>query len=146
MTEAAPQITSSPLPPRQRKPGSAASPPAPHPDCPGRRYDRRSRRAGEILVNGPNVMAGTRMIRRHGGGLRGRLVQDRRCRPSRRRGVPLRVGRQKEIVKCGGETISPREVEEVLLAHPAVADAVAFPVPDDRLLQVVGAAIVPRRA
>ncbi len=42
-------------------------------------------------------------------------------------------GRTKEIINRGGEKISPREVDEVLLAHPAVAQAVAFPVPDRRL-------------
>ena len=145
MTEAAPQITSSPLPPRQRKPGSAGI--AAGPRIRIARADGTTAAAGEpgeILVNGPNVMGGyeddpaATVAAFEDGWFRtgdvGHLDDE---------GYLFVSGRQKEIVKCGGETISPREVEEVLLAHPAVADAVAFPVPDDRLLQVVGAAIVP---
>jgi oxalate---CoA ligase len=51
-------------------------------------------------------------------------------------------GRVKEIINRGGEKISPRQVDEVLLAHPAVADAVAFPVPDSVLGEDIGAAVV----
>src|SRR5690606_34079357 len=43
------------------------------------------------------------------------------------------TGRIKEIINRGGEKVSPREVDEVLLQHPAVAQAVAFAVPHDRL-------------
>ena len=53
-------------------------------------------------------------------------------------------GRIKEIVNRGGEKVSPREVEEVLLGHPEVAEAVVFAVPDARLGEEVGAAVVLR--
>src|SRR5262249_2836148 len=39
------------------------------------------------------------------------------------------VGRLKELINRGGEKISPREIDEVLLTHPAVAEAVCFGVP-----------------
>jgi acyl-CoA synthetase (AMP-forming)/AMP-acid ligase II len=51
-------------------------------------------------------------------------------------------GRIKEIINRGGEKISPREVDEVLLDHPAVAQAVTFAVPHDKLGEEVAAAIV----
>ncbi len=51
-------------------------------------------------------------------------------------------GRLKEIINRGGEKISPREVDDVLLAHPAVAQAVTFAVPHDKLGEDVAAAIV----
>ncbi len=55
----------------------------------------------------------------------------------------LRItGRLKEIINRGGEKISPREVDEVLLDHPAVAQAVTFAIPHDKLGEEVGAAIV----
>jgi len=55
----------------------------------------------------------------------------------------LRItGRLKEIINRGGEKISPREVDEVLLDHPAVAQAVTFGYPHDKLGEEVGAAIV----
>ncbi len=52
------------------------------------------------------------------------------------------VGRLKEIIIRGGENISPLEVEDVLLEHPGVAQAVVYGIPDDRYGQVVGAAVV----
>ena len=47
----------------------------------------------------------------------------------------------KELINRGGEKISPREVEDALLAHPSVAEAVAFGVPHATLGESVGAAI-----
>ena len=47
-------------------------------------------------------------------------------------------GRLKEMIIRGGENISPAEIEEVLLAHPAVADAVCFGVADDKYGELVG--------
>ena len=43
------------------------------------------------------------------------------------------TGRIKELINRGGEKIGPREIDEVLLAHPAVAEAVAFGVPHPML-------------
>ncbi len=54
------------------------------------------------------------------------------------------VGRLKEMINCGGEKISPYEVEEALLLHPAVDQAVAFAWPDTMLGETVAAAIVVR--
>jgi acyl-CoA synthetase (AMP-forming)/AMP-acid ligase II len=52
------------------------------------------------------------------------------------------TGRLKEIINRGGEKISPREVDEVLIDHPAVAEAVTFAVPHDKLGEDVAVAIV----
>jgi acyl-CoA synthetase (AMP-forming)/AMP-acid ligase II len=52
------------------------------------------------------------------------------------------TGRLKEIINRGGEKVAPREVDEVLIAHPAVAEAVTFAVPDAALGEEVGAAVV----
>ena len=57
----------------------------------------------------------------------------------------LRItGRLKEIINRGGEKISPREVDDVLADHPAVAQAVTFAIPDASLGEEVGAAVVLR--
>jgi acyl-CoA synthetase (AMP-forming)/AMP-acid ligase II len=54
------------------------------------------------------------------------------------------VGRSREIINRGGEKIAPREIDEVLLEHPAVAEAVTFAVPHATLGEDVAAAIVLR--
>ena len=54
------------------------------------------------------------------------------------------TGRLKEIINRGGEKISPREVDEVLLDHPAVAQVVTFAMPHDKLGEEVAAAVVLR--
>ncbi|KGN50294.1 oxalate--CoA ligase [Cucumis sativus] len=54
------------------------------------------------------------------------------------------VGRIKELINRGGEKISPIEVDAVLLAHPDVAQAVAFGVPDDKYGEEINCAIIPR--
>jgi acyl-CoA synthetase (AMP-forming)/AMP-acid ligase II len=51
------------------------------------------------------------------------------------------VGRIKELIIRGGENISPGEVEDVLKAHPAIADAAVFGIPDEKYGEVVAAAI-----
>ena len=51
------------------------------------------------------------------------------------------VGRLKEMILRGGENISPLEIEEVLLAHPEVDEAVAFGIADEKYGEIVGAAV-----
>ncbi|MBN9622619.1 MAG: AMP-binding protein, partial [Actinobacteria bacterium] len=52
------------------------------------------------------------------------------------------VGRLKDMIIRGGLNIYPREVEEVLHRHPAVSEAAVVGVPDERLGEEVGAAVV----
>ena len=52
------------------------------------------------------------------------------------------TGRLKELINRGGEKISPREIDEVLVDHPAVSQAVTFAVADPRLGEAVAAAVV----
>jgi len=56
------------------------------------------------------------------------------------------VGRTKpaEVINRGGQKVAPRQVEETLLSHPEVADALAFPIPHNRLGEDVAAAVVLR--
>ncbi|HEY8128776.1 MAG TPA: acyl--CoA ligase, partial [Hyphomicrobium sp.] len=54
------------------------------------------------------------------------------------------TGRLKEIINRGGEKISPREIDEVLMAHPAVLQAITFALPHDKLGEDVAAAVVLR--
>jgi acyl-CoA synthetase (AMP-forming)/AMP-acid ligase II len=54
------------------------------------------------------------------------------------------VGRKKEMIKSGGENIFPIEVEQVLLRHPAIAEAAVVGVPDPNWGESVLAVVVPR--
>jgi len=54
------------------------------------------------------------------------------------------VGRGKDVIKRGGETLAPAEIEAVLVGHPDVRAALAFAVPHDMLGETVGCVIVPR--
>lgn len=52
------------------------------------------------------------------------------------------LGRAKEIVRVGGENVSPAEIEDILHRHPAIRQAVVVGVPDPRLVEVVCAFVV----
>lgn len=52
------------------------------------------------------------------------------------------TGRLGEVINRGGEKIVPREVDDVLISHPAVAEAAVFPVPDGLLGQDIVAAVI----
>ena len=54
------------------------------------------------------------------------------------------TGRIKEIINRGGEKISPLEIDEILLDHPAVRQVVCFGIPHPKLGEEVGAAVVLR--
>jgi acyl-CoA synthetase (AMP-forming)/AMP-acid ligase II len=144
MAEAAHQMASNPLPPGERKRGSvgpAAGPEIAVMDEKGTLLAPGS--AGEVVVRGPNVMRG---YRNNPGANRAAFVHG--WFRTGDQGVIdgdgyLRLtGRLKEIINRGGEKISPREVDEVLLEHHAVAQAVTFAVPHDKLGEDVAAAVV----
>ena len=145
MTEAAHQMASNPLPPGERKIGSvgpAAGPEVSIMDETGNFL--ASGEIGEVVIRGANVMSGygnseanaeafTRGWFRTGD--QGYLDPD---------GYLFISGRLKEIINRGGEKISPREVDDALLAHIAVAQAVTFGVPHPTLGEEVAAAVVLR--
>ncbi|MBB5747581.1 class I adenylate-forming enzyme family protein [Brevundimonas variabilis] len=54
------------------------------------------------------------------------------------------VGRVKESYRCGGEQVTPSEIEDVLMVHPAVLQAHVAPVPDDRMGEIGVAFVVTR--
>ena len=58
-------------------------------------------------------------------------------------GILRLTGRDKKMINRGGETIAPAEIDAVILAHPDVARAMTFSVPDHRLGEQVGALVVP---
>lgn len=145
MTEASHQITSNPLPPLAKRSGSVGIPAGADvriADEAGR--DVPAGRTGEIMVRGPGVTPGYR----NNPEANAEAFLDGWFRTGDRglfEDGYLRIeGRIKELIIRGGENISPAEVEAVLKAHPAVADAVCFGLDDEKYGQVVGAAVVLR--
>lgn len=55
------------------------------------------------------------------------------------------TGRAKDIIISGGTNIAPLEIEEVLLQHPAVGEAVVLGIPDPALGEVLRAVVVPKQ-
>jgi acyl-CoA synthetase (AMP-forming)/AMP-acid ligase II len=144
LTEASHQAASNPLPPRARKLGTVGFGTGTEVavvGSQGRPLPAHSE--GEVVVRGPNVMSGYRNNAAANaavfvdGWLRtgdtGVLDED---------GYLTLTGRIKELINRGGEKISPTEIDNVLLAHPAVAEAAAFGVPDPKYGEEVEAAVV----
>jgi acyl-CoA synthetase (AMP-forming)/AMP-acid ligase II len=145
MTEAAHQMASNPLG-GLRKPGSVGLPAGPEiaiMDEAGTILKQGA--VGEVVIRGPNVTKGyennpeanakafTKGWFRTGD--QGAFDDE---------GYLTLTGRLKELINRGGEKVSPLEVDGVLAAHPAVAQALTFAIPHPMLGEEVGAAIVLR--
>jgi len=145
LTETAAPCFTNPLDPSRRKVGS-----------PGQAFGNEAKivdpdgvevpagETGEILVRGPNVMKGyfknpeeTARTLSADGWLRtgdlGHLDDE---------GFVFVTGRIKELIIKGGENIAPREIDEVLLNHPAVLEAAVVGIPDEHYGQDLMACIV----
>ncbi len=101
---------------------------------------------GELAIRGPNVMIGyykndeaTRASFTPDGWLRTGDLGHRDAD-----GFFFVTGRIKELIIKGGENIAPREIDETLLAHPAVLDAAAVGIPDPHYGQEIMACVVLR--
>lgn len=144
MTEASHQMASNPLPPAPRKGGSVGigiGVDVAIMDDTGALLPQGS--TGEVVVRGGNVVDGYENNPEANAsaftngwfrtGDQGLLDSD---------GYLCLTGRLKELINRGGEKISPLEIDDVLLRHPAVAEALAFAVPHKTLGEEVHAAVV----
>ena len=147
MTEAAHQMASNPLPPGERRPGSvglAAGPEVAIMDDTGTLLAAES--TGEVVIRGPNVTGGyeanpeANKTAYSNGWFR--TGDQGYMDPA---GYLFITGRLKEIINRGGEKVSPREVDEVLLDHPAVEQVVTFAMPHKMLGEDVAAVVVLRQ-
>jgi acyl-CoA synthetase (AMP-forming)/AMP-acid ligase II len=142
MTEASHQMTANPLPPAARVPGSVGIPTGTEVrvvDAAGSALPDGSQ--GEVVIRGPGVMSG--------------YVNNPAATAAAFYGDWFRTGdlgiinggylylqgRIKEMIIRGGENIAPAEIEEALLSHPAVRDAVCFGVADEKYGELVAAAV-----
>jgi acyl-CoA synthetase (AMP-forming)/AMP-acid ligase II len=128
MTEAAHQMASNPLPPGARHPGSVGLAAGPQVAIMGLR--------GELLPAGePGEIEAAFTNGWFRTGDEGILDEA---------GYLRLTGRLKELINRGGEKISPLEVDNILMDHPDVAQALTFAIPHDKLGEEVGACIVLR--
>ena len=144
MTEAALQITSNPLPPIGRKPGSAGKPVGLELliiNDNGRSL--KAGKTGEIIIKGKNIIK--------------KYFHDKKTDKNSfirgylrtgdlgyldREGYLYIIGRKKEMINKGGEKISPREIDEALLKHPQIEQAAAFSIPHQTLGEDIAAAVI----
>ncbi|CAI6338241.1 unnamed protein product [Periconia digitata] len=145
MTEAAHQMTSNPLPPGKRQPGSVGI---------GQGVEVKilddkdnevpQGKEGEISIRGENVTKGylnnpaanASSFTKSGffrTGDQGKKDPD---------GYVIITGRIKELINKGGEKISPIELDNIIAQHPAVSEAVSFALEDEMYGQDVGLAVV----
>jgi amino acid adenylation domain-containing protein len=146
MTEASHQMSINPLPPGERKPGSVGKAAGCEIAIRGEAGSMLPRGSvGDVVIRGINVTGGyvnnpeANASSFSDGwfstGDRGWMDED---------GYLFLSGRTKEIINRGGEKISPREIDEILIDHLLVAQAMAFAVPDERLGEDVAALVVLR--
>jgi oxalate---CoA ligase len=143
MTEASHQMTSNPLPPAARQPGSVGVPAGAEiavVDPAGQFL--AAGQAGEVVIRGPGVMSGYLS----NPAANADAFVDGWFRTGDlgvlRDGYLYLEGRLKEMILRGGENIAPAEIDQALLAHPAVTDAVSFGISDDKYGEVPAAAVV----
>jgi acyl-CoA synthetase (AMP-forming)/AMP-acid ligase II len=149
MTEAAHQMASNPLPPRAQKPGAVGVEAGPFVRIANEAENELlgANAIGEVVISGDNVTPGyennpaaneasffiadgSRWFRT---GDQGTFDSD---------GYLSLTGRLKEIINRGGEKVSPLEVDEVLMDHPAIAQVVTFAMPHAKLGEEVACALV----
>lgn len=148
MTEASHQMSSNPLPPEPRKFGTVGR-------ATGIKIGAMTDAGemlpagakGEVVIQGPSVIrayesnpdanAKSFMNGWFRTGDEGVLDED---------GYLRLTGRIKELINRGGEKIAPPEIDEILLTHPEVAEAVCFGVPHPTWGEEVAAAVVLREA
>jgi acyl-CoA synthetase (AMP-forming)/AMP-acid ligase II len=146
MTEATHQMASNPLPPRARKPGTVGVAAGPEVAIMGEDGSLLPRGAvGEIVIRGANVTPGYLNNDKANAeafvngwfrtGDQGQMDAE---------GYLSITGRLKEIINRGGEKVSPREVDEILMDHAAVAQVVCFGMPHPKLGEEVAAVVVLR--
>ena len=144
MTEASHQMASNPLPPAVRKPGAVGLPTGVEisiMDPAGRHLPLGS--TGEVVIRGPSVTEGYQNnVDANAGAFADEWFRTGDQGVLDHEGYLRLTGRLKEIINRGGEKVSPLEIDEVLITHPEVAQAVTFALPHEKLGEEVAAALV----
>jgi len=137
-------MASNPLPPAARKPGTVGLPAGPEVQIMGEDGSILAPNlVGEIVIRGPNVTVGyENNPKANEEGFRNGWFRTGDQGVKDADGYISITGRLKEIINRGGEKVSPREVDEILMDHPAVAQVVCFGMPHPKLGEEVAAVVV----
>ena len=137
-------IACNPLPPHQRKAGSVGLPTVLDVSIMDERGALLPRgQTGQVVVRGASRHVGLRrQSEATEAAFAGDWFKTGDLGLLRHDGYLFLVGRTREIINRGGEKIAPQEVDEVLLEHPSVAEAVTFAVPHATLGEDVASAVV----
>lgn len=144
MTEAAHQMACNPLSRGSQKPGSVGLAAGPKVSIMNQQGEHLpAGEIGEVVIQGENVTSGYLNNEAANAdaftdgwfrtGDQGHIDND---------GYLTLTGRLKEIINRGGEKISPREVDEILLQHESIAQVVTFAIPHQKLGEEIAAAVV----
>jgi acyl-CoA synthetase (AMP-forming)/AMP-acid ligase II len=146
MTEASHQMASNPLPPAAHIPGSvglATGVQVAIMDKEGNLLDTGS--TGEVVIRGESVTGGyLNNPEANASAFTNGWFRTGDQGVLDEQGYLYLTGRIKELILRGGENIAPREIDEVLLTHPAIADAITFGIRDEKYGEEVAAAVVLR--
>lgn len=148
MTEAAHQITSNPLPPAPRYPGSVGLESG---DVEIQVLDEKEHavdreKEGEVCIRSSSVTAGylSNESANASSFTEEGFFRTGDYGKQDENGYLVLTGRMKEFINKGGEKVSPVELDNLISTHAAVADVVVFAIDDDMYGQEVGAAVVLR--
>ena len=151
MTEATHQMASNPLPPAAHKAGSVGIEAGPKVRIANATDNVLLEQGaiGEVIISGPNVTPGYEANETANASAFFELDGARWFRTGDQgvldeEGYLRITGRLKEIINRGGEKVSPLEVDEILMDHPAIQQVVTFAMPHAKLGEEVAAAVVLR--
>ncbi len=150
LTEAASQVCANPLPPERHIPGSVGKPVGvalricrPGSASEPLLQDVAPGETGEICIAGPSVVS-TYVGQAAAEAFQGGWFRTGDLGYQDAEGYIYLIGRLREVILRGGESIAPREIEEVLLAHPAAREAAVIGRPDALYGEQVVAYLVAR--
>jgi len=144
MTEAAHQMACNPLPRGSQRPGSVGLAAGPKVSIMNQEGELLSPGViGEVVIQGENVTSGyLNNEQANASAFTNGWFRTGDQGHIDKKGYLTLTGRLKEIINRGGEKISPREVDEVLLDHESIAQVVTFAIPHQKLGEEVAAAVV----
>ena len=138
-------MTSNPLPPRARKPGTVGVAAGPEVAIMDDEVIVGRGHTGEVVIRGPNVTSGYE----NNPAANEQAFVDDWFRTGDQgeidsEGYLKLTGRLKELINRGGEKVGPLEIDAILMEHPSVQQVCTFAMPHEMLGEEIAAAVVLR--